>query len=123
MMRILTNLISFILLRKSDQLSLKENKIKRIKCEDSNDYFVYLCKENEKIWQGVRSRKLLSDIQEMALRKLRQLEVSANRFFDSFTVKPNFSCTRAIILNSLYDIGTNPRATKAFYYIEYAICY
>jgi proteic killer suppression protein len=37
------------------------------------------CKETEKIWQGVRSRKLPSDIQERALlRKLRQLDVSAN---------------------------------------------
>jgi proteic killer suppression protein len=38
----------------------------------------FACKETEKIWQGVRSRKLPSDIQERALRKLRQLDVSAN---------------------------------------------
>ncbi len=30
----------------------------------------FACKETEKIWQGVRSRKLPSDIQERALRKL-----------------------------------------------------
>lgn len=36
------------------------------------------CKETEKIWQGVSSRKLPADIQERALRKLRQLEASAN---------------------------------------------
>ena len=38
----------------------------------------FACKETEKIWQGVRSRRLPSDIQERALRKLRQLDVSAN---------------------------------------------
>ncbi|MCP2730914.1 type II toxin-antitoxin system RelE/ParE family toxin [Limnofasciculus baicalensis] len=38
----------------------------------------FASKETEKIWQGVRSRKLPSDIQERALRKLRQLEASAN---------------------------------------------
>jgi proteic killer suppression protein len=35
-------------------------------------------KETEKIWQGIRSRKLPPDIQERALRKLRQLEASTN---------------------------------------------
>jgi proteic killer suppression protein len=35
-------------------------------------------KETEKIWQGIRSRKFPPDIQERALRKLRQLEASAN---------------------------------------------
>ena len=35
-------------------------------------------KETEKIWQGISSRKLPPDIQERALRKLRQLEASAN---------------------------------------------
>ena len=35
----------------------------------------FRCKETEKIWQGVRSRRLPSDIQERALRKLRQLEI------------------------------------------------
>lgn len=38
----------------------------------------FASKETEKIWQGLRSRKLPSDIQERALRKLRQLEASAN---------------------------------------------
>lgn len=38
----------------------------------------FACKETEKIWQGVSSRKLPLDMQERALRKLRQLEVSAN---------------------------------------------
>lgn len=36
----------------------------------------FKCKETEKIWQGVRSKKLPSDIQERALRKLRQLNAS-----------------------------------------------
>jgi len=36
------------------------------------------CKETEKIFQGIRSPKFPPDIQERALRKLRQLEVSAN---------------------------------------------
>ncbi len=38
----------------------------------------FACKETEKIWQGLRSRKLASDMQDRALRKLRQLDVSAN---------------------------------------------
>ena len=38
----------------------------------------FACKETEKIWQGVRSRNLPSDIQERALRKLHQLDVSDN---------------------------------------------
>ncbi|MBD2319680.1 type II toxin-antitoxin system RelE/ParE family toxin [Phormidium tenue] len=38
----------------------------------------FACKGTDKIWQGGRSRKLPSDIQERALRKLRQLDVSAN---------------------------------------------
>lgn len=38
----------------------------------------FACKETEKIWQGIRSRKLPTDLQERALRKLRQLEASAN---------------------------------------------
>ena len=37
-----------------------------------------LVKKHERIWQGLRSLKLPSDIQERALRKLRQLDVSAN---------------------------------------------
>jgi proteic killer suppression protein len=36
----------------------------------------FACKETEKIWQGYSSRKLPSNIQERALRKLRQLEAS-----------------------------------------------
>jgi toxin HigB-1 len=36
------------------------------------------CKETKKIWQGVRSSKLPSEMQERALRKLRQLDVSTN---------------------------------------------
>ncbi len=35
-------------------------------------------KETEKIWQGIRSRKFPPDIQERALRKLRQLEAAVN---------------------------------------------
>jgi proteic killer suppression protein len=38
----------------------------------------FTCKETEKIFQGIRSQKFPPDIQERALRKLRQLEVSAN---------------------------------------------
>lgn len=34
-------------------------------------------KETEQIWQGQRSRKLPGDIQERALRKLRQLDAAA----------------------------------------------
>ena len=34
------------------------------------------CKETEGIWQGVRSRKFPADIQQRALRKLRQLDAS-----------------------------------------------
>ena len=36
----------------------------------------FKCKETEKICQGIRSKKLPSDIQERALRKLRQLNAS-----------------------------------------------
>ncbi|MGK7942998.1 MAG: type II toxin-antitoxin system RelE/ParE family toxin [Microcystaceae cyanobacterium] len=36
----------------------------------------FACKETEKIWQGYRSRKLPSEIQERSLRKLRQLDAS-----------------------------------------------
>lgn len=36
----------------------------------------FKCKESEKIWNGYYSRKFPSDIQERALRKLRQLEVA-----------------------------------------------
>jgi toxin HigB-1 len=35
------------------------------------------CKETEQIWQGRSSRKFPGDIQDRALRKLRQLEAAA----------------------------------------------
>ena len=38
----------------------------------------FASKETEKIWKGLRWRKLPSDIQERALRKLRELEACAN---------------------------------------------
>jgi len=34
------------------------------------------CKETERIWRGLRSRKFPGDIQDRALRKLRQLDAS-----------------------------------------------
>jgi proteic killer suppression protein len=36
----------------------------------------FKCKETEKIWNGSYSKKFPSDIQERAIRKLRQLEVA-----------------------------------------------
>lgn len=36
----------------------------------------FKCKETEKIWNGKRSRKFPNDIQERALRKLRQLDAA-----------------------------------------------
>ncbi len=36
----------------------------------------FACKETEKIWRGERSRKLPIEIQERALRKLRQLNAA-----------------------------------------------
>jgi proteic killer suppression protein len=36
----------------------------------------FRCKETERIWQGERSRRFPADIQERALRKLRQLDAS-----------------------------------------------
>ncbi|NCO74672.1 MAG: type II toxin-antitoxin system RelE/ParE family toxin [Cyanobacteria bacterium] len=36
----------------------------------------FVCKETEKIWQGKHSRKLPTEIQARALRKLRQLDAS-----------------------------------------------
>ena len=36
--------------------------------------------ETEKVWQGIRSRKLPSDIQRVARRKLRQLNRTLNLF-------------------------------------------
>jgi len=38
----------------------------------------FKCKETERIWQGQSSRKLPSDIQDRALRKLRQLDAAAS---------------------------------------------
>ena len=37
----------------------------------------FKCKETERIWQGQSSRKFPGDIQNRALRKLRQLDASA----------------------------------------------
>jgi len=36
----------------------------------------FKCKETEKIWEGFRSRKMPQNIQERALRKLRQLSAA-----------------------------------------------
>jgi len=36
----------------------------------------FRCKETERIWQGLRSRKFPGDMQDRALRKLRQLDAS-----------------------------------------------
>ena len=36
----------------------------------------FRCKETKKLWDGRRSRKLPSEIQDQALRKLRQLDAS-----------------------------------------------
>ncbi len=38
----------------------------------------FACKETEGIWRGSASRKLPRDIQERALRKLRQLDAAKN---------------------------------------------
>jgi proteic killer suppression protein len=38
---------------------------------------LFRCKETERIWQGQRSRKFPGDMQDRALRKLRQLDASA----------------------------------------------
>jgi toxin HigB-1 len=37
----------------------------------------FKCKETEKIWRGIKSRKLPTSIQERMLRKLRQLNASS----------------------------------------------
>jgi len=37
----------------------------------------FRCKETERIWQGLPSRKFPGDIQDRALRKLRQIDASA----------------------------------------------
>jgi proteic killer suppression protein len=36
----------------------------------------FICKETQKIWEGKRSRQFPADIQNRALRKLRQLDAS-----------------------------------------------
>lgn len=36
----------------------------------------FRCKETERIWQGERSRKFPADIQDRALRKLRQVDAA-----------------------------------------------
>ncbi|UXE59898.1 MAG: type II toxin-antitoxin system RelE/ParE family toxin [Woronichinia naegeliana WA131] len=54
----------------------------------------FACKETEKIWQGCRSRKLPSDIQERALRKLRQLDASNN--LDDLRNPPG-NCLEALV--------------------------
>ena len=36
----------------------------------------FRCKETERLWQGISSRRLPRDIQDRALRKLRQLNAS-----------------------------------------------
>ncbi len=38
----------------------------------------FRCKETEKIWNGLYSSKLPSDIQNRALRKLRQIDAAQN---------------------------------------------
>lgn len=38
---------------------------------------LFQCKETERIWQGQRSRKFPGDMQDRALRKLRQLDASS----------------------------------------------
>src|SRR5437016_1711591 len=43
---------------------------------DSSMILSFRCKETERIWQGRPSRKFPTDIQERALRKLRQLDAS-----------------------------------------------
>ena len=39
---------------------------------------IFKCKETEKIWQGVFSRKLPQNIQQVARRKLRMLNAAQN---------------------------------------------
>jgi toxin HigB-1 len=46
----------------------------------------FVCTETEKIWSGVRSRRLPPDIQESALRKLRLLNRA--RVLDDLRVPP-----------------------------------
>ncbi len=47
----------------------------------------FACKETEKIWLGKYSRKLPKDIQERALRKLRQLDASIS--FNDLKLPPS----------------------------------
>ena len=47
----------------------------------------FKCKETEKIWEGCRSRKISQNIQERALRKLRQL--SAANSLDDLKMPPS----------------------------------
>ncbi len=47
----------------------------------------FACKETEKNWLGKYSRKLPNDIQERALRKLRQLDASL--IFDDLRIPPS----------------------------------
>lgn len=47
----------------------------------------FACKETEKIWLGKFSRKLPSDIQERALRKLRQINASLT--FEDLKIPPS----------------------------------
>lgn len=47
----------------------------------------FACKETEKIWQGKYSRRLPTNIQARALRKLRQLNASVT--FDDLRLPPS----------------------------------
>lgn len=47
----------------------------------------FACKETEKIWLGKYSQKLPNDIQERALRKLRQLDASIS--FNDLKLPPS----------------------------------
>jgi proteic killer suppression protein len=47
----------------------------------------FKCRETEKVWQGEASRKLPDDIQERALRKLRQLDASVT--MDDLRIPPS----------------------------------
>jgi toxin HigB-1 len=38
----------------------------------------FRCRETERVWHGLRSRKFPGDMQDRALRKLRQLDASAS---------------------------------------------
>lgn len=47
----------------------------------------FSCKETEKVWNGIQSRKFPRDIQDRALRKLRQLD--AARTLDDLRLPPS----------------------------------